>query len=75
MKFLPALFLALLFGSSVAVADALEDKVNAALEADIRTDAEKDRDRNRKPLETLQFFGLTDDMRVSQRGVTAKKKN
>ncbi len=64
MKFLPAFFLALLFGSNVAVADALEDKVNAALEADIRTEAEKDRDRNRKPLETLQFFGLQDDMRV-----------
>ncbi|MEL7449257.1 MAG: methyltransferase [Pseudomonadota bacterium] len=66
MKFLPAFFLVLLFGGNAALADALEDKVNAALAADIRTDAEKERDRNRKPLATLQFFGLQDDMRVME---------
>jgi len=32
--------------------------------SDIRTEAEVLRDRNRMPLETLQFFGLRDDMRV-----------
>lgn len=44
--------------------NAIEDKVNAALSSEIRTTAEKARDRNRKPLETLNFFQLKDDMRV-----------
>jgi len=43
---------------------AVETKLKAAMEADIRTQAEVDRDRNRKPLETLEFFGLRDDMKV-----------
>lgn len=54
---------ALLLAGGLAHAQ-LEDKVNAALASDARTDAEKARDANRKPLETLQFFGLEDDMRV-----------
>jgi predicted methyltransferase len=39
-------------------------KLEAALSSDIRTDKEKARDANRKPVETLAFFGLRDDMRV-----------
>lgn len=42
----------------------IDDKVNAALAADIRTDAERARDANRRPLETLKFLGLSDDMQV-----------
>ena len=42
----------------------IDDKVNAALASDIRTDAERARDANRRPLETLKFFGLSDDMHV-----------
>ena len=64
MKFFSGLTLSLLLAASIAQADVLEDKVNAALQSDIRTEAEQERDRNRKPLETLQFFGLRDDMRV-----------
>jgi len=44
--------------------DAVEAKLKAALDADIRTDKEKDRDRNRRPIDTLKFFGLRDDMKV-----------
>lgn len=44
--------------------DAVEEKLKAAMEAEIRTDAEKARDANRRPVETLRFFGLRDDMRV-----------
>jgi len=40
------------------------DKIRAAMESDIRSEAEMLRDRNRKPVETLEFFGLEDDMRV-----------
>ena len=42
----------------------IDDKVNAALASDIRTDAERARDANRRPLETLKFLGLSDDMQV-----------
>lgn len=42
----------------------IDDKVNTALASDIRTDAERARDANRRPLETLKFLGLSDDMQV-----------
>ena len=42
----------------------IDDKVKVALAAEIRTEAETARDANRKPLETLKFFGLEDDMAV-----------
>ncbi len=38
--------------------------VNGALESEVRTEAERDRDANRKPLKTLEFFGITPDMKV-----------
>jgi len=44
--------------------DAVEAKLKAAMAAEIRTDAEKDRDRNRRPIETLKFFGLRDNMKI-----------
>jgi len=44
--------------------DAVEAKLKTALKAEIRTDAEKDRDRNRRPADTLEFFGLRDDMKI-----------
>lgn len=39
-------------------------KIQAAADSDIRTAEEKERDANRKPRETLEFFGLREDMRV-----------
>jgi predicted methyltransferase len=42
----------------------VKDKIMAAMANDIRTEAENERDRNRRPVETLEFFGLKDDMRV-----------
>jgi len=44
--------------------DGVEAKIEAAMAADIRTEAEVARDRNRKPVETLAFFRLSDNMRV-----------
>ena len=58
-----SLALAATLAASIATAD-IDEKVKAALAADIRTEAETARDANRKPLETLKFFGLTDDMQV-----------
>lgn len=42
----------------------VETKLEAAMAADIRTQAEIARDDNRMPVETLEFFGLRDDMTV-----------
>ncbi len=44
--------------------NAIDDKVKAAQAAESRPQADIDRDRNRLPLETLNFFGLKDDMKV-----------
>ena len=43
---------------------AVETKLESAMQADIRSEAEVERDRNRSPVETLEFFGLHDDMKV-----------
>ena len=42
----------------------LGSNIRAAMESDVRTEAERARDRNRKPIETLEFFRMRDDMRV-----------
>ena len=42
----------------------IEAAITEAMASDIRTDADRARDANRKPLETLQFFQLEEDMRV-----------
>ncbi len=39
-------------------------KLTAAMKSDIRSEAEVARDKNRKPIDTLEFFGLRDDMTV-----------
>jgi predicted methyltransferase len=53
--------------SCVAIAedfDATRVKIEAALAAHDRPDRDVSRDENRKPVETLEFFGLRDDMKV-----------
>lgn len=62
-------FLSVLLIASAGLAfaddyDAVEAKLKVAMAADIRTDEEKDRDDNRRPVETLKFFGLRDDMKI-----------
>jgi predicted methyltransferase len=47
-----------------ADADAVKAALEAAMATDIRSEAERERDKNRKPVETLTFFGLRDDMKV-----------
>ena len=44
--------------------DPVKAKLENAMAADVRTSADTDRDRNRRPVETLEFFGLRDDMTV-----------
>ena len=42
----------------------VEAKIRSAMSADIRSESDTARDRNRRPVETLAFFQLRDDMRV-----------
>ncbi len=53
-----------LFLAGLVHAGEIDAKVEAALAAESRPEADVERDRNRKPLETLKFFGLEDDMTV-----------
>lgn len=50
--------------TAAAAANEIDAKVEIALAADTRPAADRERDENRMPLETLQFFGLKDNMRV-----------
>ena len=56
--------LVLLSLAGLVQAGEIDAKVEAALAAESRPEADVERDRNRKPLETLKFFGLEDDMTV-----------
>lgn len=58
------LLLSLSFAAQAA--NEIDAKVEAALAAESRPQADRDRDRNRQPLDTLKFFGLKDDMRVME---------
>jgi predicted methyltransferase len=58
-------FLFLLGSTGIAAAQhEIDDKVEAAMQAESRPTADRERDDNRLPLQTLNFFGLRDDMRV-----------
>ncbi len=53
--------------SAPAMADGhgLEKKLKAAMEnSEIRSEREMERDSNRRPVETLEFFGLKPDMKI-----------
>ena len=63
-KLLLPLLIATALTSPVLIAADFSDSIKAAMASDIRTDNEKARDRNRKPVETLKFFGIKDDMKV-----------
>ena len=62
VRILLVVFLIALTGA--ANAGDIEAKVNAALADEARPEADVARDRNRRPLQTLEFFGLEDDMTV-----------
>lgn len=43
---------------------ATKAKLEVAMKAESRPEADAARDKNRKPIETLEFFGMSDDMKV-----------
>ncbi|MFK7888469.1 MAG: class I SAM-dependent methyltransferase [Gammaproteobacteria bacterium] len=63
IRYLSAAVLTALSVSSLAD-EATEALIKEALKAPIRTEADTDRDRNRRPAQTLAFFGMTKDMKV-----------
>ena len=64
MRITIAIVLALVGAQALAQDSVIESNVREAMSADIRTEADRARDKNRKPVETLSFFGLQDDLRV-----------
>ena len=63
MRIVLAFVLLNLVGVAYAAND-IDAKVEAALADESRPEMHRERDRNRRALETLNFFGLKDDMRV-----------
>ena len=50
--------------SSQVIADDFSDSVKLAMKSEVRTEKDTDRDRNRRPVETLKFLGIKPDMKV-----------
>jgi len=63
VKILIAILL-LAVASFAFAANEIDAKVKAAVAAESRPDSDRVRDDNRMPLETLDFFGMKDNMRV-----------
>jgi predicted methyltransferase len=63
-KLLLPLLVAATFSSPALIAADFSESIKQAMTSDVRTDRESKRDRNRKPVQTLNFFGIEDDMKV-----------
>ena len=63
MKALCAISL-LIMATAAQATNEIDTKVEAALAAESRPDTDRERDRNRRASDTLNFFGMKDDMRV-----------
>jgi len=60
---LPLLMASTLISPALLAAD-FSESIKQAMQSENRSDNEKKRDRNRRPVETLKFFGIKDDMKV-----------
>lgn len=63
MKVFLAIVLLAMAGLAQA-ANEIDAKVEAAMADEARPEGDRERDRNRRPLQTLNFFGMKDNMRV-----------
>jgi len=63
VRALLGLFVLIIAGNALATNE-IDAKVETALAAESRPAADRERDQNRRPLETLNFFGMKDNMRV-----------
>ncbi len=62
------LLLPLIIGCSLTAglsqAATFSEDVKSAMKSEIRSDKDKERDRNRRPVQTLEFLGIQSDMKV-----------
>ncbi len=63
-KILLPLLMASTFSSTAIFAADFSESIKQAMQSENRSENEKKRDRNRKPVETLKFFGIENDMKV-----------
>ena len=63
-KLLLPLLMATTLTSPTLLAANFSESVKLAISADSRSDKDKARDQNRKPVKTLEFFGIKEDMKV-----------
>ncbi|MGB0937929.1 MAG: class I SAM-dependent methyltransferase [Colwellia sp.] len=63
-KILLPLMLGCSLTASFAQADTFSQDIKDAMASDIRSDKDKNRDRNRQPVKTLEFLGIKGDMKV-----------
>jgi predicted methyltransferase len=63
-KVLLPLLIASTLSSPALIAADFSESIKQAMQSEARSEGEKKRDRNRKPVETLKFFGIKDDMKV-----------
>ena len=63
-KLLLPLFIGCSLSTSIVQADTFSDNIKVAMKAELRSDKDKERDRNRRPVETLKFLGIQEDMKV-----------
>ena len=63
-RIIVTLLLLAISSTLLAAEDSFSDRIKTAMESDIRGEADTDRDRNRKPVETLEFMGIGNGMRV-----------
>ena len=63
-KLLLPLFIGCSLSASIVKADTFSDNIKVAMKAELRSDKDKERDRNRRPVETLKFLGIQEDMKV-----------
>ena len=63
-KLLLPLFIGCSLSAGLVQADTFSDNIKVAMKAEVRSDKDKERDRNRRPVETLKFLGIQEDMKV-----------
>ncbi len=64
LKLLLPLFISCSLTAGLTQAATFSESVKEAMQSELRSDKDKERDLNRKPVETLEFLGIEEDMKV-----------
>ncbi|MFQ3277607.1 MAG: putative methyltransferase, partial [Colwellia sp.] len=63
-KILVPLLISCSFSAGFVQAENFSEDIKVAMKSENRSDKDKERDRNRKPIQTLEFLGIQSDMSV-----------